>query len=162
MSTPTKSRRKTAVQKRDGAAEPVVKLLAEPKSSAFPAGRMLIPSPNAVAAVINTVPAGRLLTLSALRRSLALTYGADYTCPITTGIFLRIVADAAEEERMHGARSTTPWWRVVRDDGTLFIKLPGGVKRHAESLESEGIEVVRVRRIPTRVVDVASHQWTPT
>jgi alkylated DNA nucleotide flippase Atl1 len=133
-----RSRRKSAVDKRDGAREPYVKVLAEAKSTAFPAGKMLIASPLAVQRIVDTIPSGRVMTFSALRAALATQYGADYTCPITTGIFFRIVADAAEEERMLGAATVVPWWRVVRDDGSLFEKLPGGAARQAKALRAEG------------------------
>jgi len=60
------------------------------------------------------------------------------TCPLTTGIFVRIVAEAAEEERRDGKKQVTPYWRVIRDDGSLNEKFPGGVAAQARRLKEEG------------------------
>lgn len=63
---------------------------------------------------------------------------ADVTCPLTSGIFVRIVAEAAEEDRRNGKKRITPYWRVVKDDGSLKDKFPGGAKAQAKLLRAEG------------------------
>jgi alkylated DNA nucleotide flippase Atl1 len=161
MPAARRSRTRSAIEKRDQCNAPEVKLLTHAKSAAFPAGRMLIASPLAIQEIVAKVPEGQVLRFGTLRSALAKRYGADYTCPITTGIFLRIAADAAEEERVDGNTRAMPWWRVVRDDGKLFEKLPGGVAGHAKALAREGIEVTRVKGVPKSVPDVASVAWTP-
>lgn len=103
----------------------------------FPAGKMLIPAPADVEKAIAAVPKGQLLRLSELRARLAAHAGADYSCPLTTGIFVRIVAEAAAEER-----SAVPYWRVVKDDGSLNPKFPGGEEAQAANLRAEGHAVV--------------------
>jgi len=100
-------------------------------------GTMLIPKPLDVDAMIRKVPRGKVLTLTALREKLARAAGADVACAMVTGMFVRIVAEAAEEDLRAGKARVTPWWRVVRDDGKLFEKLPG----QAEHLEEEGHEI---------------------
>ncbi len=134
--------RKTAVAKRDTAAAPNVKTLAESKGSNYPPGRMLVASPLAVQDELAKVPTGRVITAPQLRARLARRFGADYTCPITTGIFLRIVAEAALEEARGG---DVPVWRVVAENGAMLEKLPGGPERQAERLQAEGVPVVRRR-----------------
>ena len=124
--------RLSAVQKRDGARAPEVKRLDQALSPQFPAGAMLIASPLTVAEAVEQVPAGRVITMGGLRAQLAERYGAEYTCPLTTGIFLRIAAEAAVEEGDGGRQ--TPYWRVVRDDGRLLDKLPGGAAAQAKLL----------------------------
>jgi 6-O-methylguanine DNA methyltransferase, DNA binding domain len=156
MTPVAKSRRKSAVEKRDTAREPYVKVLTESKSKAFPVGKMLIASPLAVQRIVERVPVGRVIVVSALRDALAREFGAQYTCPITTGIFLRVAADAAEEERLAGATGTMPWWRVVRDDGGLMEKLPGGAVRQAKALGAEGFTIERVHAVPKRIKDFGS------
>lgn len=99
---------------------------------------MLIPKPLDVDALIRTVPRGKVLTLTGLREKLARAAGADVTCPMVAGMFVRIVAEAAAEDVRDGKPRVTPWWRVVRDDGGLFEKLPGGPTAQAEHLEAEG------------------------
>ena len=138
---PTRTR-KSAVMKRDHAAAPIVKTLTEPMGSNYPPGRMLVASPLAVQEELTSVPSGRVIAAPVLRTRLARRFGADYTCPITTGIFLRVVAEAALEE----ARDReVPVWRVVSENGALLDKLPGGPERQAERLRREGVAVEKRR-----------------
>ena len=104
----------------------------------FGSGTMLIPKPLDVDALIRRVPKGRLITQSEIRRALAEHAHADVACPITTGIFVRIAAEAAQEDAVAGRKRVTPYWRVIRDDGSLNPKLPGGVEGQVERLEAEG------------------------
>jgi hypothetical protein len=83
----------------------------------FGAGSMLIPSPREVDALIRAVRKGNVITVSKFREQLAAMYSADVTCPMTTGIFVRIASEAAEEEAASGKTRITPYWRVVEDDG---------------------------------------------
>jgi hypothetical protein len=91
---------------------------------------------------VRTVPRGKLVTVGRIRRHLAGPFKADSTCPLTTGIFLRIISEAAEEDRRAGKKDITPYWRVIKDDGRLNPKFPGGVEAHAERLAQEGHEVL--------------------
>lgn len=134
--------RRTAVAKRDDAPAPRVETLLEPKGPGFPAGRMLIASPQAIADVVSAIPAGRVITFPMLRAALARQFGADYTCPVTTGIFLRVAADAALEE---GRADALPVWRVVREDGACLDKVVGGPEQQAARLRNEGLDVERRR-----------------
>ncbi|MBI5058383.1 MGMT family protein [candidate division KSB1 bacterium] len=123
-------------------------------------GTMLIATPRLVEAKIREVRKGRLTTLSRIRRELAAEQGADSTCPLTTGIFLRIVAEFAEEERAQGMTRVTPYWRVVKDDGSLNPKFPGGIDAHANMLRAEGVEII-LRRGVLRVTDVEAYLSDP-
>ena len=118
------------------------RLVAVPaKMSRFGTGTMLIPTPKLVVELIRKVPKGKLATVSELRRKLAFDFKADVTCPLTTGIFVRIAAEAAEEDRAQGRKRVTPYWRIVKDDGTFNPKLPGGVVQQTRNLRAEGFEV---------------------
>ncbi len=149
---------KTAIEKRDGAPAPHVEEQREGKGG-YPPGRMLIASPLEVQDVLLRVPRGRVLRMGDLRATLATKFNADYTCALTTGIFLRIVAEAALEER-GGAGPKVPYWRAVRDDGELVDKLPGGVAAQAGLLETEGVHVLHLGK---RVVvsNVEHYAWVP-
>jgi len=114
-----------------------------PKMSRFGAGTMLIPTPQLVDKLIREVPRGKLVTVKELRRKLAADFGANVTCPLTTGIFIRIAAEAAEEDRARGSRRITPYWRVIKDDGSLNPKFPGGVTRQGRYLRAEGFTTRR-------------------
>jgi hypothetical protein len=71
-------------------------------------------------------------------KRLAGDFNADSTCPLTTGIFVRISAEAAEEYRHMGRKDITPYWRVVKNDGSLNDKFPGGATVQARRLKDEG------------------------
>jgi alkylated DNA nucleotide flippase Atl1 len=114
-------------------------------------GTMLIPNPHDVEALIRTVPHGGLITVGRLRQNLAAKYAADVTCPLTTGIFVRIVAEAAEQEAREGKRRITPYWRVIKDNGSLNPKFPGGVESQAKRLREEGHTIDSSRKIPRLV-----------
>jgi len=107
-------------------------------------GKLLIPTPLDVDALIRRIPKGRVMTTGELRTELAHNFGADTTCPMCTGMFIRIVAEASEER----GRNKAPYWRVIANDGKLNPKLPGGVDAQATALRAEGhvIEAGRMKR----------------
>jgi hypothetical protein len=116
--------------------------------------QILVPTPRMVDEHIRAVPRRKLITVGQIRRRLAEPFRADSTCPMTTGIFLRIVSEAAEEDRQAGRTPITPYWRVVKDDGSLNPKFPGGVEGHAEKLREEGPEIIAGNgKKPPRVAD---------
>jgi 6-O-methylguanine DNA methyltransferase, DNA binding domain len=114
----------------------------------FGHGMMLIPTALELDAMIRKVPRGQVCSLSQIRNRLARWHNADLTCPLVSGIFLRIVAEAAEEDRLASRPDITPYWRVVGDDGSLNPKFPGGVEAQAQRLMEEGhtVESDRVLR----------------
>ena len=122
----------------------------------FGTGIMLIPHPREVDAFIRTVPEGGVITISKIRSALAAQHGADVTCPLTTGIFVWIAAEAADESARAGEENITPYWRVVKDDGSLNPKYPGGVEFQARRLRDEGHHIVagKGRRPPRLEVAV--------
>ncbi len=119
----------------------------------FGNAEMLIPSPAEVEECIRAVPEGQTTTVTRIRDFLARKYSVKVTCPLTTGIFVRIAAEAAEEDARAGRAQITPYWRVVKDDGTLYDKFPGGVERQQDRLRAEGHRIVPGKRgRPPRVV----------
>ena len=112
-----------------------------PKMSQFGKGMMLIPTPKLVDAIVRQVRKGRLVTVGEIRRKLAADFSADVTCPLTTGIFIRIAAEASEEDRANGRKRIAPYWRVIKDDGSLNPKFPGGEQLQARNLRREGFSV---------------------
>jgi alkylated DNA nucleotide flippase Atl1 len=103
--------------------------------------RILVPTPVLVDAVIKKVPKGKLITAGQLRTKLAKDFKADSTCPMTLGIFLRIISEYMEEQRSKGKSKISPYWRVIKDDGKLNDKFPGGISSHAELLRQEGYKI---------------------
>lgn len=107
----------------------------------FGTGTMVIPRPLDVDAVMRKAKKGELITQSQVRDALARLSGADSACPLTTGMFIRIVAEAAEEDRRAGKQRITPYWRTVKDNGNLNEKFPGGAKAQAARLRDEGFTI---------------------
>ena len=64
--------------------------------------KLLIPKPLDVDALIRKVKKGRLVTQEQIREKLASDSKVNATCPITTGIFVRIATEAAEEDLRNG------------------------------------------------------------
>jgi len=141
------SRRKTAREK--------LEIDRKPEVMDNPKGRMLIPTPLLVDGVIRRVEEGKLLTVNQVRDHLAMRHDADFTCPLTTGIFIRISAEAAEEDLREGrAGRITPYWRVIKGDGSLNPKLPGGVEAQATRLTEEGHTIEQSKgKKPSKVKD---------
>ena len=124
----------------------------------FGQGMMVIPRPLDVDATIRRVRKGKLLTQSRLRQHLAEMSDAACACPLTTGIFVRIVAEAAEEDLGAGKKRVAPYWRLIRDDGKLLEKLPGGPAAQASRLSEEGFTLEPGRgKQPPRVRDFERH-----
>jgi 6-O-methylguanine DNA methyltransferase, DNA binding domain len=118
-----------------------------------PGASMVISTPQDIESFVVQIPKGELATLESLRQAIAAHHGTTITCPVTTGLFLNTVARAAEEQVMMGAKRVTPWWRVVRTDGSLNEKFPGGLDGHEQRLVSEGHVVVRSGNTKRRVKD---------
>jgi len=119
----------------------------EPKIVDDPGGRgkILVPTPLLVNSLVRKIPRGKLITTKTLREKLARDFGVDLACPLATGWFIRIVAECAEEELKEGKSldSVAPYWRILKPDGSLNEKFPGGVELQAERLKSEGFNVVK-------------------
>ncbi len=121
------------------------------------AGRMLIAKPLDVDALMRKASKGRLLTVSQIRDELARMAKVKATCPMTTGIFMRIVAEAAEEDRRAGKKRITPYWRTIRDDGRLIEKFPGGTEAQATRLREEGLLVTPTPSGRLKVIEFEKH-----
>ena len=101
-------------------------------------GKMLIPKPLDIDGLVRKIARGKLLTDSSIRERLAVDFHADLTCPLCAGIFLRLVAEAAEEDLSRGVAEVAPYWRVLKADGSLNMKFPGGTEAQAARLTAEG------------------------
>jgi hypothetical protein len=124
-------------------------------------GKMLIPRPLDVDALIRKVEKGKLVTQAQIRERLARDFGVDVTCPITTGIFVRIAAEATEEDLRDGKKLVTPYWRVIKKGGNLNPKFPGGIEAQAARLKEEGhIILVSKGKKPPKVKDFEKHLQT--
>lgn len=122
---------------------PKVEKITGKMSKRWGTGTVVIPAPMEVNEIMRKVPEGKLTTINEIRAALAKKHGATIGCPITTGIFAWIAANAAEEEREKGEKDITPYWRVLKTGGVINEKYPGGVDAQKKLLEKEGHKVVQ-------------------
>ncbi len=117
---------------------PKVVTISESLSKRWGAGTCAIPAPKDVDSLMKKVPKGKLLTINEIRDAVAKRYNATIGCPITTGIFAWISANAADEMRKEGKKRITPYWRTLKSQGELNPKYPGGIQKQMDLLEKEG------------------------
>jgi hypothetical protein len=79
---------------------------------------MFIATPIIIDAYIKQIPKEKKVSIQTMREDFALENRADYTCPVTTGIFLRIVAEPNFEnyQAIKSLKGLTLFWRVVEPD----------------------------------------------
>ena len=112
----------------------IVKVL-EKKFADMKAGdRMYISSPEEIKSFIINIPRGTSKSLKEMRLDLANNKGADNTCPVTTGIFLRMVIEDNIEN--------FPYWRIIDQNHSLVTKIDLNKEfiinqRSLESIESD-------------------------
>lgn len=95
----------------------IVKVLDKGFSDISAGEKMLISSPEKISEFIFTIPKGSCLSIKELRRGLALKVGADNTCPVTTGIFLRMAIEQHKDDE------NFPYWRVIDEKHPVVKKL---------------------------------------
>ncbi len=135
---------KTWVEKRDSDKVHQVKINPK-KFSDLPAGcMMLIPSPSLVDCYVKQIPYGNFMLVKSLRQRMAIDNNAEMSCPLVTGIFLRIVSEAAFEELNMGMKlnAISPFWRVVSPSSKLATKLTCGIDFIINRQKIERIKVI--------------------
>lgn len=108
--------------------------------------RMFFAPPMEYDRVMRLVPEGKVITVGAIRDYFAKENGADFTDPITAGIFVSIAAWASF--RRDG--DETPYWRTLKAGGELNEKYPGGAAAQKAKLEAEGHTVIEKGRTNIR------------
>ena len=92
--------------------------------------------------VMSLVPYGNVITIVEIREYFAKLSGADFTEPITVGIFVSIAAQASFQR----SENETPYWRTLKANGELNPKYPGGVEAQKAKLETEGHTIFKKGR----------------
>lgn len=130
------TKKKSWIEKRECGKAPHVKVIDKSFAGISAGSKMLISSPQEIGDFIGGIPKGKFVEPSQMRDALAKKYKANATCPVTTGIFLRIVAESALEEYSQGkpANKITPFWRVIDEDSALGKKL---------SVDANQIEIIK-------------------
>jgi len=110
--------------------------------------RMFFAPPLAYDQVMKRVPFGKVTTVGVIRDYFARENQADFTDPITAGIFVSIAAWASFQRE----GDETPYWRTLKAGGELNPKYPGGVLAQKEKLEAEGHTILQKGRKNIRYV----------
>lgn len=132
---------------RDGKDMPKIQIITDEKSiEKYGGSRMYFALPLDYDRVMRQVPEGKLITVGELREFFARQNQADFTDPITAGIFVSICAWASFQ------RSTdeTPYWRTLKANGELNPKYPGGTEAQKVKLEAEGHTIIKKGRTNIR------------
>lgn len=105
--------------------------------------RMYFAPPMDYDQVMKRVPYGKVITVREIREYFARLNGADFTEPMTAGIFVSIAAWASFQRN---GEDETPYWRTLKADGELNPKYPGGIEAQREKLEAEGHTIIQKGR----------------
>jgi alkylated DNA nucleotide flippase Atl1 len=111
------------------------------KMGAEPGNSVVLAPPLDVNTIMKQIPEGELVTLKEICEKLAEKHQTQYCCTLTTGIFVNIVANAAEE-----MKRDVPYWRTIKNDGQLNDKFPGGAEQQKQLLENEGHTIIEKGR----------------
>ena len=85
--------------------------------------KMLIPTPLMIQEYINQIESGKISEIETMRNDLAIENGADFTCPMTTGIFLKIVAEYNYEKLNQKRFDICPFWRIIDPNSKFSERL---------------------------------------
>jgi alkylated DNA nucleotide flippase Atl1 len=96
--------------------------------------------------IMRMIPHGKVVTVGKIREHFARKSGADFTEPITAGVFVSIAAWASHQR----TDDKTPFWRTLKANGELNEKYPGGAAAQKEKLEAEGHTIIQKGRINIR------------
>ena len=112
----------------------IIEITDEKAINRYGGTQMLIAPPLEYNEIMAQIPEGKLITSTEIREFLAERHGAEFTCPMTAGIFISLAAQAScerDDDRI-------PFWRTLKKDGELNPKYPGGIEYQKAMLEKEG------------------------
>ncbi len=122
---------------------PKIKIVTDQKTiEKYGGNRMYFAPPMDYDRIMKLVPYGKVLTVGKIREYFANLNDADFTEPMTAGIFVSIAAWASHQR----AEDKTPYWRTLKADGELNEKYPGGVEAQKVLLEKEGHTIIKKGR----------------
>jgi alkylated DNA nucleotide flippase Atl1 len=129
--------KKTYVEKLNDVKDlPKIVDLNEEAQKKFNAKTMVVPKPTDIYNIMKNVPQGKLITTSEIRTLLSRQYNVDTACPLTTGIFVNISANASVE-----LNDDMPYWRTLKSKGEINLKFPNAPEEQITLLENEGFEI---------------------
>lgn len=127
----------------DGKDMPKFQTITDQKSiEKYGGNKMYFAPPMDYDKVMKQIPYGKVITVGKIREYFAKLNGADFTEPITAGIFVSIAAWASYQR----SKDETPYWRTLKANGELNAKYPNGIKAQKEKLEAEGHTIIQKGR----------------
>lgn len=124
----------------DSKGMPRIQMVTDPATiRKYGGDRMYFAPPIDYDRAMRRVPRGMVTTVGEIRAFFAREAGADFTEPITAGVFVSIAAWASFQRQA----DETPYWRTLKAGGELNPKYPGGVEAQRARLEAEGHTVVQ-------------------
>lgn len=124
----------------------IVTITDEKSIEKYGGSKMYFAPPLDYDSVMRRVPLGKVITVGDIREYFAAQNNADFTDPITAGIFCSIAAWASFQRK----DDKTPYWRTLKVNGELNPKYPGGVEEQKKLLEAEGFTVITKGRTNIR------------
>ena len=122
---------------------PKFQTITDPKSiEKYGGNKMYFAPPIDYDKIMKQIPHGKVITVGKIREYFAKLNGADFTEPITAGIFVSIAAWASNQR----SEDETPYWRTLKANGELNAKYPGSVEAQKEKLEAEGHIIIQKGR----------------
>ena len=126
---------------------PKIKIITDQKSiEKYGGDKMYFAPPVDYDEIMKQITCGKLITVGEIRKYFAKVNDADFTDPITAGIFVSIAAWASEQRE----DDKTPYWRTLKAKGELNPKYPGRVEEQKKKLEEEGHKIIKKGRTNIR------------
>lgn len=126
---------------------PKIQIVTDPKTiEKYGGSKMYFAPPIDYDRIMKAIPFGKVITVGKIREFFAEQNGADFTEPMTAGMFTVIAAWASYQR----SGDETPYWRTLKANGELNGKYPGGVQAQKEKLEAEGHVIVQKGRSSVR------------
>lgn len=123
-----------------------VKIKDEASIEKYGGDNMYFAPPMAYDEVMRKIPYGKVVTVGEIRNYFAKKNNADFTDPITAGIFTSIVAWASYQRK----DDETPYWRTLNAKGELNPKYPEDIELQKKKLEEEGHIIIKKGRANIR------------
>ena len=109
---------------------PKIQIITDRKSiEKYGGNKMYFAPPLDYDRVMKRIPCGKVTTVGEIRKYFAKRSSADFTEPITAGIFVSIAAWASHQR----SGDETPYWRTLKANGELNEKYPGGIESQKEN-----------------------------
>jgi len=139
-----KKKRKTWVQKMNAYKDlPKIQEMKGKMAEVHGNGKILLPAPKDIYEIMKSIPEGKIITIAEIGEILKERFKVDVVDLVRLGLFAKICAHASQEIRKEDHSEFFPFWRTLKNDGSLNPNYPGGLEVQKRLLEREGHNVVK-------------------